>query len=87
MRNLIKEYEQVKANNFKLQFVYPTEKQRQHMNIVNRDMTAAERKKVQKKKSQFDDLVDALAKGEVFPEDLDPEQVNRLTEILSKAKR
>ena len=57
------------------------------MNIVNRDMTNMQRKKVQKNKLQFDDLVEALAKGEVYPQDLDPEQVQRLTKILSKAQR
>ncbi|PLX46779.1 MAG: helicase [Desulfobulbaceae bacterium] len=84
MEELMREFEQVKANNFNLHFQYPTEEQRKHLNIVNRDMTEDERRRVRKKKDDLAQLLDDLEAGRVYPEDLGADQLKRLRALLNK---
>lgn len=84
MQQLMQEFEQVKANNFNLKFCYPTEEQRKHLNIVNRDMSEDERRRVRKKKDEFAQLLDDLEAGRVFPEDLGADQLRRLRTLLGR---
>ncbi len=86
MTSLMREFGQVQENNFSLHFRYPTEEQRKHLNIVNRDMTADERRRVRQKKDDFAQLLDDLEAGRVFPEDLGTEKLARLKALLNKEK-
>lgn len=83
MNNLISEYNKVREHQYKLNFIYPTKEQRNLMNIVNRDMTEAEKKKVRKSKGNLADLLKELEDGQIYLEDLGEEQVNRLRHILN----
>lgn len=82
MDGLISEYEKVKEHNFTLDFVYPTQTQRNHMNIVNRDMSDAEKSKIRKSKGNIASLIEELESGNVFLEDLGEDQVERLRSLL-----
>jgi superfamily I DNA and RNA helicase len=82
MQSLIREFEEIKRNNFSICFRYPTSEQRKHLNIVNRDMTQDERRKVYEKKSSFAKLLDDLEAGRIYPEDLGAEQIKRLKSLL-----
>lgn len=84
MDELIAEYERIKQNRFTLDFKYPTSEQRKYLNIVNRDMSEAEKKKVNNSKQSVMTLIDSLEKGDIFLEDLglDPEQVKKLRDLL-----
>jgi superfamily I DNA and RNA helicase len=82
MRALKQEFEEVKNNNFELKFTYPTAKERKKLNIVNRDMTEQERKKLQKKSASVDDLIQSLMNGEIHKEDLSEEARTKLKELL-----
>lgn len=84
MRALQREYQRVKDNKFRLDFVYPTAEQRKHLNIVNRDMTEAERKDLAKRQKSLNYLLDDLDAGKVFIEDLGEEQLERLRALLIK---
>lgn len=84
MESLIHEYQEVKNHQFTLDFIYPTKAQRDHMNIVNRDMTEAEKNKVTKSKVNLADLISELESGQVYLEDLGEDQVNRLRSLLQK---
>ncbi|GAC20280.1 DEAD/DEAH box helicase [Paraglaciecola arctica] len=84
MAALKEEFEMTKNNQFQLDFTYPTEEQRQHLNIVNRDMTAAEKNAVRKKQENLTQLLSDLESGAVFAEDLGVEQLERLRNLLSK---
>ena len=70
MKELKKEFENIKNSNFELDFTYPTEEERKKLNIVNRDMTIQERKKLEKKSESLKDIIDSLLKGEIHREDL-----------------
>ena len=82
MKGLINEFEQVKTYNFTLKFVYPTEEQRKTMNIVNRDMSEAERTQISRSRSDLARVVDALEKKQIHLEDLGEDQLNRLRTLL-----
>lgn len=84
MQSLRQEFEQAKRNGFSLRFQYPTEDQRKHLNIVNRDMTGEERRRVRKNKGDLAQLLDDLEAGRVYPEDLGADQLKRLKSLLGK---
>lgn len=84
MQSLMQEFEQVKENGFSLRFCYPTEEERKHLNIVNRDMSEDERRRVRKKKDDFAQLLDDLEAGRVYPEDLGTDQLKRLRSLLNR---
>lgn len=87
MNKLTDEFDQVKGNDFKLTFRYPTDEQRAHLNIVNRDMTEEEKQRVKKGKSELASLLEDLEAGRVYLEDLGADQVKRLRALLdSEAK-
>lgn len=70
---LVNEFEQVRNNDFSLNFTYPNAEQRKKMKLVNRDMTSAERKKVSKAKDNAATLADLLNQDvnvEDIPEEL-----------------
>ncbi len=76
------EYQEVIDNKFSLKFTYPTELERQKMRIVNRDMTSAEKNRVNAAKSSAEKL-SALLDGEVRLEDI-PEELRDA--LLAKLK-
>lgn len=82
MEGLIAEYEQVKAHDFKLDFIYPTQSQRDHMNIVNRDMSESEKSRIKKSQGSMAALIADLESGQIFLEDLGKDQVTRLRALL-----
>ncbi|MCG7929951.1 MAG: ATP-binding domain-containing protein [Candidatus Thiodiazotropha lotti] len=84
MEALKQEFDEVKANEFTLRFKYPTENERKHINIVNRDMTEEERRRVKRKKDDLAQLLDDLEKGRVFAEDLGAEQLQRLRTLINR---
>ena len=70
MQALQQEFEQVKNNNFELKFTYPTAAEREKLSIVNRDMTAQERKKTASEIQSANVLLQSLINGEIHKEDL-----------------
>lgn len=82
MNKLAKEYEQTKAHNFTLDFIYPDKTQREKMNIINRDMSIAEKNRVKRSKSGLLNLIKELESGEIFVEDLGEDELGKLRELL-----
>lgn len=64
------EFNIIKKNNFTLDFVYPTAKEREKMRVVNRDMTSSERRRVNEAKRSALNLNALLADGTVNLEDI-----------------
>lgn len=86
MKELIDEFQELKKNNFQLDFVYPTEEARKQLNIVNRDMTEEEKTRVKKKKDEVETLISDLETGRLYIEDLGDEQISRLEALLKGRK-
>lgn len=76
MIKLVDEFKKVKENDFKLDFIYPTEEQRRKMNVVNRDMTANEQRFICQTNNELGKIVSALENEELFLEDI-PEEILR----------
>lgn len=87
MDGLIKEYEKLKTHNFTLDFIYPTKGQRDHMNIVNRDMSEAEKNKIKESNISISNLVSELKNGNIYIEDFDKKQLNELISLLNQKRR
>jgi superfamily I DNA and RNA helicase len=84
MQGLISEYQEVREHQFTLDFLYPTKGQRNQMNIVNRDISEAEKNELQRNKGNLENLITELESGKIFLEDLGEEQVARLRALLQK---
>ena len=84
MDKLISEFLKIKKHKFTLDFIYPTKIQRDHMNIVNRDMSEAEKNKVKNSKGSLESLIEELENGQIYIEDLGEDQLARLSALLRK---
>jgi len=84
MEQLANEYERVKNSDFVLRFRYPTAEERKHLNVVNRDMTAEEKRRVEEGSSQLEALLEDLQHGRIFLADLPSDQVKRLRTLLEE---
>lgn len=82
MKALEEEFNEVKRNNFELKFTYPTEKEREKLSIVNRDMSEKERKNRDRKESSIKELCDSLLSGDLHKEDLPEELREALKKLL-----
>ena len=82
MVELRNEYSKLMECAFKLNFIYPTADQRKELRIVHRDMTAAERVRLQNRQRSLHELVEDLVSGNVHREDLDDDTVTKLKELL-----
>ena len=82
MQNLSEEFDKVKEQKFILNFPYPTKDQRNHMNIVNRDMSSEEKNNLQKNKKNLNNLLVDLKNGNVKKEDLPQETIDELKTFL-----
>ena len=52
------------------------------MNVVNRDMSEAEKKRIVKNRGNLDSLIAALERGDILPEDFDKSQIEQLQRLL-----
>ncbi|MEA5554255.1 ATP-binding domain-containing protein [Anabaena cylindrica UHCC 0172] len=83
MKGLIEEFEEVKRRNFVLEFTYPTEDERKNMNVINRDINPKEREGITKQQRNMKELVQGLEAGTVQKEDLQPELIEKLKDLIS----
>jgi superfamily I DNA and RNA helicase len=86
MDRLIEEFSCLQKGNFELHFRYPTEDEREHLKIVHRDMTTEQRKRITNRERVLASLVEDIEAGKVHPEDLDDALIQKLGELLKRAK-
>ena len=79
---LAAEFERVKLHNFRLEFSYPTEEEKKLLRIVNRDLTAAERRRRKKQLTDLEKAIKAIESGDLFADDLPDALRNRLRAFL-----
>jgi superfamily I DNA and RNA helicase len=82
MKNLKQEYLKVKENDFSLSFTYPTVEEREHMNIVNRDMSEQEKNSIKKNQQNLDELFNDLRDGKIQKEDLPQDLIDQLKRLF-----
>lgn len=84
---LMEEFKRVVDANYELRFVYPDENTRKHLNVINRDLTSAQKSKIKGAASTLADLLNDISKGDVLLEDLPSEQVASLRRLLSSQSK
>lgn len=82
MELLIKEFEQVKRNDFKLQFIYPTEAQRNNMRIIHRDMTQNQIREIRKSNDSLNKVLAKIKSGEIQIEDIDEKTKQEIKDVF-----
>jgi len=82
MDALTKEFLAVRNASFQLRFRYPTAAERSHINIVNRDMSAEEKKNVKTGVKNFSSVISDLNSGRLFLEDLPAADLDALRAFL-----
>jgi superfamily I DNA and RNA helicase len=86
MPHLMEEFGCLKHKSFRLDFVYPNDDVLKKLRIVHRDLSPHEKQRLEKKKMNFDMLVECLERGEIKPEDLDAETKRKLLRYLGGGK-
>jgi len=86
MANLMREFELLKENHFRLEFTYPTNEVLKKLRIVHRDLSPHEKKRLEQRQTSIRELVDALEKGEITPDDLDAETRQKMIKLLGGGK-
>lgn len=84
MKELAGEFEQVKAHGFRLDFRYPTEAERAQLNIINRDMSDAEKSRVDERRTNLEGILESLETGETVLEDYPKDVVAKLRRLLDE---
>lgn len=84
MQALKEEFDRVKQQQFRLDFIYPDEETKKALRIVNRDLTRTERKRLDAKVSDLTSAIEALENGDVRVEDLPEALRRRLREIFGQ---
>lgn len=86
MDGLMEEFQALKDSDFRLNMRYPTDEQLSKIRIVHRDLSAHEKKRLEQKKYNAQELTQALETGELIAEDLDDDTRTKLLKLLSVKK-
>ena len=78
MKELIKEYDCLRSNDFQLEFDYPTKKEIEDLRVVHRD---APRKDIEESENNLSKLVDDIHSGKYQLDDLNENIVGRIKEL------
>lgn len=82
MQGLIEEFKRVKSLGFKLEFNYPDAELRKQLKIVNRDRSLKAYSRLKDVEKSIVDIFKALQSGEIQKEDLSPEMLDELKNLL-----
>lgn len=82
MAELQKEFARLQQHAFQLDFVYPTDNVLGQLRIAYRDLSPHEKRRLEHGKGRAAELAASFARGEIKPEDLDPETREELLRWL-----
>lgn len=83
MEGLTAEFSKIKSNNYHLSFQYPTEEEMNHLNVIHRELTSEEKKKIEKGNDEAKGLLEKLENNEIKIEDLSPDIIEKLKKKFS----
>jgi superfamily I DNA and RNA helicase len=84
MGKLIEEYHRLKERDYILDFRYPDQEERNKLKIIHRDMTEAERSRLNQRTKGLEQLLIDLENGNINSEDIDDSIKQKLEELLMK---
>jgi superfamily I DNA and RNA helicase len=82
MDGLIKEYQEIVRRDFRLEFTYPDEEARNHLRIINRDISRRRSPRHARNIAELKELLEAIAAGDVEIEDLPAQTRRRLSNLF-----
>lgn len=82
MKELMTEYTTLKERSFELRFVYPDSVQREQLRVVHRDMSLGERRRIESRQQNLNDLIKDFESGSVHVEDLGEDTIAKLMQIF-----
>lgn len=82
MEQLKQELTSVAAAKYELNFTYPTEEQLAQLRIVHREVSRAAEGAISDTDKSMRTLLDRFTRGEVLAEDIDPDILERLRQVL-----
>lgn len=83
MDALRNEFDAVKDNRFMLDFIYPTEKEMDHLNTLHRDLSAEDKKVLNETDREVKNLLSKLSSKQIKKEDLSKEELDELKRLLN----
>ena len=83
MDSLCKEYSEIEANKYRLDFTYPTDEEMKEMNLLHKDRNRAEEKNSKVDNYSISKLLSLLEAGDLNPSDIDQETLKRLKYAIS----
>jgi len=86
MKKLNKEFEQVKKENFRLRFRYPTVEEMNKLNVLHRDLSEADKKAISESEKEATNLISKLKNQQIHVEDLSKETIEQLRKLLNDDK-
>ncbi len=84
MHELAREYKRLFKADFELRFRYPTLEERRNLRTIHRDMTSAEKKRIEGRNRNLIDIVKDIEAGNIDIVDLDGQALKRLKQVLQK---
>lgn len=82
MAALSREFETVRANDWTLDFIYPSEEDRARMRILHREVSPDDESNIERQNEAARALVAQLRSGTLYKEDLDDDTMSQLRELL-----
>lgn len=86
MSELIDEFETLKQNDFQLRFKYPNAAELKKLKVIHRDISAYEKKKIDKGNEGLNSIVGLLKNGEINIADIDPALLQDLLALIKDNK-
>jgi superfamily I DNA and RNA helicase len=86
MNELEQEFSRVKAENFQLNFTYPTVEEMEKLNVLHRDLSEDDKKVIQESKTELKNLLNKLRTNQIHIEDLPNETLTELRKYLNEHK-
>lgn len=83
MKSLANEFQKIKSNDFKLEFIYPNKKLREKLNIIHRDKSKSEEEKIERSVTSIEQIVTDIENGYMYKEDIPEELLNRLKGLIA----
>jgi superfamily I DNA and RNA helicase len=84
MDGLQEEFKKIQENNYHLKFRYPTKEEMNHLNIIHRDLSGEELKKIEKGNDEAKSLLEKLENNEIKSSDLSQEIKDKLRKLLDE---
>lgn len=83
MQDLCGEFQKIKNNDFKLDFTYPNKKLREKLNIIHRDKSKSEVRKIEQSVNSIEQIIMDIETGFMYKEDIPEELRDKLKGLFS----